>query len=70
MVLPLPEPTIDFRTEIGSSDATEAAALALSKRILAAGSRAKTPHGTGAPPPTGLAAQIIAAGQKRRELNT
>jgi hypothetical protein len=71
-VLPLPEPTTanDFKTEIGATPATEAAALALSKKILAAGARAATPYGTGTPPPTGLAAQIIAAGQKRRELNT
>jgi len=71
-VLPLPEPTTanDFKTELGATPATEAAALALSKKILAAGARAATPYGTGTPPPTGLAAQIIAAGQKRRELNT
>ncbi|MGD1109244.1 MAG: hypothetical protein ABR885_02990, partial [Mycobacterium sp.] len=40
----------------------------LAEQILAAGARAKTPTGTGAPKPTGLAAEIIAAGKKRREL--
>ncbi|MGD0107545.1 MAG: hypothetical protein ABSC06_26425 [Rhodopila sp.] len=71
-VLRLPEPTTsnDFKqTELGASEEVLRNASRLSERILAAGEKAKTRTGTGATKPTGLAAQIIAAGQKRRGLN-
>lgn len=36
------------------------------EQILAAGAKARTPSGTGASKPNGLAAKIIAAGKRRR----
>jgi hypothetical protein len=68
--LRLASPVNDLRqTELGASVETETAALAMAERILAAGSRAKMPTGTGTSKPLGLAAQIIAAGEKRRGLS-
>jgi hypothetical protein len=49
-------------------DATEAASAPLSaaQLILAAGAKSRTPSGTGAAAPTGLAARILDAGKRRR----